>query len=181
MDLQPQELQLVRDAVFSRDMKVLGHSFIFNKAAEKLEELGPSTLRAIEHILLHEVMPACDRDLNYVPMPFVGAGSVLWAYYRLCKENGLLADAVKLLRSLQGTLRVQALRIIEIVWLSQKPANGIPSPLMDVINEVANSGTGLEKQVAQLVIEAQGNKDEESKDFRDALSSHLRSESTPNA
>jgi hypothetical protein len=178
MELNEQQLALVRDALFNRDMKATG-SFIFNKAAEKLEEHGTSTLPAIEHVLLHEVMPQCDRVLNYVPMPFAGASNVLLTYFRLCKENDLLPDAVRFLRSLQGTLRVEALRVIKIVWLSRKPANGIPAPLMDVINEVASTGADLERQVAQFVIEAQKQKDEEPEDFRDALFNHLRSGSAP--
>jgi len=89
MELQLETLQLVRDVVSSADMKVLGHSFIFNEAAARLEESGASSLPAIEHVLIREVMPECPVNLSYIPFPFVGASSVLLCYFRVCKHTGL--------------------------------------------------------------------------------------------
>jgi len=174
MELQLETLQLVRDVVSSADMKVLGHSFIFNEAAARLEESGASSLPAIEHVLIREVMPECPVNLSYIPFPFVGASSVLLCYFRVCKHTGLVSQAVTFLRSLQGTLLIEALRIIKIVWLSHKPTIGIPAELMNVVNEIAKTGSDLEKQVAQFVIVAEAHKDEEPKDYRAALLAHLR-------
>jgi hypothetical protein len=174
MELDHQELELVRDAVFNRDMKTVG-SFLFNKAAEKLQSIGISTLPEIEHVLLREVTPCCDNNLDYVPKPFLGVPSLLVSYFQLCGESQL-QDAVRFLRSLQGTLRIEAMRAINLVWLAQKPPVAIPEALMDVVREVSSRGSAAEKQVAEWLIQRQREKDEEPKDFRDELLQHLRSE-----
>lgn len=175
MELDPQELELVRRAVFNKDMKAVG-SFIFNKASEELRTIGASTLPEIEYVLLHEVMPSCDPNLDYVPKPFLGAGNVLVTYFHLSKET-YLEDAARFLRSLQGTLRIEAMRCMNVVWLSQKPAIPIPEPLMEVVREVGATAGELERKVADWLVQGQQEVDEEPRDFREELFKHLRKES----
>lgn len=179
MELDPQTIDLVRDAVFSREMKALG-SFIFNKASEKLQAIGVSTLPEIEYVLLHEVMPCVDPNLDDIPKPFLGLGSVLVTYFQLCEDTHL-PRAVLFLRGLEGILRIEAMRAINVVWFSQRPTAGIPAPFMDVINELTVIGSRAEKQVAEWLIHRQQNKDEEPKDFREGLFKHLRTQITPNS
>jgi hypothetical protein len=179
MEHDPQVLELVRDAVFNRDMKLV-RFLISNKAAEQLQTVGVSTLPEIEYVLLHEVMPFCDKELNYVPKPFLGAGDVLVSYFFLCKETDL-HGAVQFLRSLRGTLRVEAMRDMSVVWLSRKPRTGIPEPLMEVVREVSTTGSDLERRVAEWLIQGQEEKDEEPRDFREELFKYIRSEGTPHS
>lgn len=176
MDLDNQELELVRDAVYCRKMKAVG-SFVFNKASEQLREIGVSALPEIEHVILHEVMPFCDPSLDHVSKPFFGAGDALVSHFQICEENNLIGTAAQLLRSLRGPLRIELLQCMNIVWPTRRSA--IPEPLMDVIKEVRASGTDRERQVADLIIEGQQRVGKEPEDFRQELFEYLQSEQSP--
>jgi hypothetical protein len=171
MEFDHAVLELVRDTVLNRDMKSKG-SFIFNQAAEKLRTLGVSALPELEQVLHREVMPRCDKDLNYVPDPYHGAAALLVIYFQLCGESRL-QSAAQLLRSLRGPLRVEAIRAVNTVWLAQKPPISVPASLMDVVMEISTAGSTEERQVAEWLIQRQQKTDETEKDFRNELLRHL--------
>jgi hypothetical protein len=135
-------------------MNVVG-SFIFNKAAERLLEIGPSVLPEIEHVLRNEVMPLWTQYVGHVPKTFIGVSDVLVMYFRLCKENELLQNAAEFLRALTGPLRIEAMRAINVVWLRQEPRGGIPEPITEVISEITVAGSDSESGVAKWLMRRQ--------------------------
>jgi hypothetical protein len=142
---------LVRDALSGRYMEGTG-CFVSNKSCRLLREAGESVLAPIEKVLLEEVQPFYHCSTDSLDRQFPGLLSLLVTYFAVGKDNG--SDRfVPFFRRIYGSLKVEAMRAVSIVWLKRAPTARLPEPLRVSIEELAVSGTGPVQEVARWVLE----------------------------
>jgi hypothetical protein len=142
MKIPSQHLELVRDALYARDMKHVG-CFVFNKASERVRELGLTVLAALENVIRNEVMPTCPLDATAQREVFPGISNIMVDYLQIIKEKGQLERAARFVSSLSGAVLVEAIRYISIEW-----DRVIPEPFTTTIETVAHRGLPEEREIA---------------------------------
>jgi hypothetical protein len=142
---------LARDALAARHLTRSG-CFVSNQPCRELAEIGEATLPAIETVLLEEVLPLYHCHPESLSSKFPGLRSLPVTYFAIAKDAGLDRGAV-FFRRLYGSLRVEAMRAVHIVWLVRKPTGAIPEPLMVAISELAREGTGDVQAVARWLLD----------------------------
>jgi hypothetical protein len=148
----PQSLsQLALDALYERHMAKHG-CFVWNEDSQRLGQFGESTLPPIEGVVWREVVPNCPASSDVLSRRFPGLLGVLIAYFEVARGTEQLDRAAVFLRGLHGSLRAEAMRAINNVWLLRQPPTQIPEGLMQVIREVAEYGSGELRQVADWLI-----------------------------
>lgn len=89
MKTPSQHIELIRDALYAREVKHLG-CFTFNKASERVQEIGKPILPALENVIREEVMPSYRLDSKTQHQAFPGLGNLPVNYFRIAKEGQLL-------------------------------------------------------------------------------------------
>src|SRR5262245_19372435 len=147
--------ELVRDALASRHMEGSG-CFWSNRDCRLLQEVGAPALPAVEAVLLREVLPFYYCSTESLGSKFPGLLSLLVTYFAIGKDMGD-DRVIAFCRRLYGSRRVDAIRAISIVWLCRPPPAPSPEPLLAVIRELAEEGTGSVQEVAhRLLVRASG-------------------------
>lgn len=165
MDIPNQHLELVRDALYARDMKYVG-CFAFNKASERVQEVGLPILPTLEYVIHDEVMPSCPLDPKAKHEAFPGASNLMVTYFQIVK-NGQMDRAAHFLASIRGAVLMDAMGAIGIVW-----DHLIPDRFMPTIETLARTGSPEEREVALRSLDWHYNKsqrEKESADFRKEL------------
>jgi hypothetical protein len=152
VELPDKHLELVRDALYARDMKHVG-SFAFNKSSEKVAEVGLPILPVLEHIIRDEVMPSCPLDSVAQLKAFPGIQNLVVDYFQIVKKNGQLERAAEFVSSLSGAVLVEAIRYISIEW-----DHLIPEPFVKIVERTADSGLPEEREIATWAIDWHHNK-----------------------
>jgi hypothetical protein len=146
MNSSNDHLDLVRDALYAREMKYVG-CFAFNKTSERLQEIGSTVLPTLELVLREEVMPDCPSDPKDQIQEFPGMDSLLVTYFRIV-SNGQMTRATDFLSSLHGPVFVEAIRAISIVW-----DHAIPDSLLPAIEAAARTGSPEERSIATWALD----------------------------
>jgi hypothetical protein len=152
MDISQSYYQLVRDAVAQRRMGGQG-CFVWNTDSLRLREIGEVVLPDIEQVLLREVLTNSPSPSEVFSSRFPGVLSVLISYFEIAKDTGHLARAAGFFRVIHGSLRVEAMRAINNVWLLRQPPTPIPEAFMEAVREIAEYGSGELRQVASWLME----------------------------
>lgn len=142
MEIPNQHLELVRDALYARDIKHVG-CLTFNKSSERVQEVGLPILPALEHVIRDEVMPTCSLDPTTQHEAFPGISSLVVDYLRIVKKEGQLERAAEFVSLLSGAVLVEAIRYISIEW-----DHVIPEPFLKIIETAANRGSSEEREIA---------------------------------
>jgi len=151
MRQQQQTSEIVRDALYSRNMK--GHGcFVFNVSSKMLRDIGPPALPAIEQIVLDEVMPSALSPQETLEGRFTGLLNVLVSYFEITNGD-LFERAVGFFRSLHGSVKIVAMQAVNNVYLLRHPQAAIPEALLDEIREIAQYGTGSVQEVASWFLD----------------------------
>src|SRR5947209_4554090 len=143
--------QLALDALYQRHMARHG-CFVWSEDSQRLGQLGESALSPIEGVVWREVVPNCPASSDVLSGRFPGLLGVLITYFEVAKDTEQLDRAAVFFRGLHGSLRAEAMRAINNVWLLRQPATRIPEGLMQVIREVAEYGSGELRQDADWLI-----------------------------
>jgi hypothetical protein len=151
MELSNQDLELVRDALYARDMKYVG-CFAFNKSSERVQEVGLPILPALEHVIRDEAMPSCPLDPTAQHEAFPGLSNLMVTYFQIAKD-GQMDRAARFLSSIRGAVLIDAMRAIGIVW-----DNTIPDLFMPTIETLARTGSPEEREVALWSLDWHHNK-----------------------
>lgn len=152
MTIPSQHLELVRDALYARDMKHMG-CLAFNKSSEQVQEIGRPSLSALEYVLHDEVMPSCPLDPTAQHEAFPGISDLMVDYLQIIKREGQLERAAEFLSSLRGAVLVEAIRYISIEW-----GRVIPAPFMEIIETTAHCGLPEEREIATWALNWHRNK-----------------------
>jgi hypothetical protein len=142
MEIPSQHLELVRDALYARDMRHVG-CFAFNKASERVQEVGLPILPALEHVLREEVMPSCPLDPTAQHEAFPGVRNLVVDYLQIVMTEGQRERAATFVSSLSGAVLVEAIRYISIEW-----DHVIPQPFMKMVETAAQCGLPEEREIA---------------------------------
>ena len=134
MNLPDKNLELVRDALYRRDMKYVGF-LAFNKASERMEEVGLPILSVLENVIRDEVMPSCPLDPTAQHEAFPGISSLVGGYLQIVKKEGQLERAAEFVSLLSGAVLVEAIRYIGIEW-----DHVIPGPFLKIVETAAHRG-----------------------------------------
>jgi hypothetical protein len=151
MELSQQHLELVQVALYARNMKYEG-CFGFNKSSEQIQEVGSSILPALEYVLREEVMPTCPLDPKAQREAFPGLSNLMVTYFQVAK-SGPMDRAARFLSSIRGSVLIEAMRAVGIVW-----NDTIPEPLLAAIEAVAQNGSPEEREVALWSLDWHHNK-----------------------
>jgi hypothetical protein len=146
-----QHLELVRDALYARNVKQVG-CFAFNKSSDLVQQTGSPILPALELIIHQEVMPSCPLDPKARHQAFPGLGSLLVDYFHIAKE-GQMKRAAEFFSSLRGPVLVEAVRAVSIVW-----DHTIPDVFESTIETAARTGSAEEQQIASWSLDWHRNK-----------------------
>jgi hypothetical protein len=146
-----QYIELVRDALYARDVKQVG-CFAFNKTSERVQNIGSAILPALEKVIREEVMPSCPLDAKAQYQTFPGLGNLLVDYFHIAKD-GQMERAAKFFSSLRGPVLVEAVRAISIIW-----NNTIPEPFMSTMETAARTGSPEEQKIASWSLDWHYNK-----------------------
>jgi hypothetical protein len=141
---------LVSDALANRHMEGSG-CFWSNRDCRLLQEAGPPALPAMEAIMLEEALPFyhCSTDSLHRKLP--GLGSLLVTYLAIGNDHE--ADRVfGFFNCLYGSLRIEAMRAINVVCLCRRPTIPIPRPLMVTIRALADVANGSMREVADWLL-----------------------------
>ena len=152
MEILNQHLELVRAALYRRDMKYVG-CFMFNKAAERMEEIGLPILPALEHVIRDEVMPICPFDPDAQYKVFPDFKSLVGSYLAIVKKDGQLNHAAAFIKPLTGPVLVEAIRYISIEW-----DHVIPEPFLNIVETAAQRGSPEEREIAAWALNWHYNK-----------------------
>lgn len=151
MDTSNDYLELVHDALYNRQMKLVG-CLAFNKASERIQEIGAPILLTLERVLREEVIPNYQANPTAQVQQFPGMAALLLDYFRIAKE-GQIEHAAEFFSSLGGPALVEAIRAISIVW-----DHTIPDPFMSAIETAARSGSPEEQEIASWSLDWHRNK-----------------------
>lgn len=151
MARQKQTCEIVRDALYSRNMNVQG-CFVFNVSSGMLRDMGPAALPAIERVILEDVMPSALSPQETLERRFTGLLNILVTYFEITKGE-FFEQAIDLFRSLHGSVKSLAMQAINNVYLLRQPETAIPEPLLEEIRENAEYGSGSVKEVASWFLD----------------------------
>lgn len=143
--------RLVRDALAARYMTGAG-CFWSNWACGQLQEVGVTALPAIEAVVEADVLPAYTLSSAALDWRFPGLASLLVTYFAIGKDAGD-DRVVSFFDRVCGSIRVKAMRAVNIVWLLRRPTAAIPAPIMDSVRELAAVASGEVRQVAWWFVE----------------------------
>jgi hypothetical protein len=146
-----QHIELVRHALYARDVKQVG-CFAFNKASERVQEVGVPILSALEQVIREEVTPSCPLDPTAQHQAFPGLGNLLVDYFHIAKD-GQMERAAKFFSSLRGPALAEAVRAIGIVW-----DHTIPEAFQSTIEMAARTGSTEEQGIASWSLDWHRNK-----------------------
>jgi len=152
MEIPSQHLELVRDALYARDMKYVD-CFAFNKSSERVQEVGLPILPALEHVIREEVMSSCPLDPTAQHEAFPGIRSLVVDYLQIVKKEGHLERAARFVSSLSGAVLVETIRYISIEW-----DHVIPEPFLKIIEKATNYGLPEEREIAAWALNWHHNK-----------------------
>ncbi len=142
MENSKRVIEVVRDALYARNMKHVG-CFAFNKASEQVQHLRTEALPNIELAIKHEVLQNGPQTKSALHATFPGIADILVDYFRIVRQEGELDRAATFLASLHGPVLVEAIRYMTIEW-----DGAVPQALMTVIERAARSSTPEEQQIA---------------------------------
>lgn len=151
MQTPDQYLELVRDALYARDVKHVG-CFAFNKSSERVQEVGSPILPVLEQVIREEVMPSCPLDPKSQHQIFPGIGNLLVDYFHIARD-GQMERAAEFLSSLRGPVLIEAIRAISAVW-----DHTIPGPFVPTIETAARTGSPEEQEIASWSLDWHHNK-----------------------
>jgi hypothetical protein len=147
-------LGLVRNALTARYMTGAG-CFRSNESCGLLRQLGESALPTIEAALLEEVLPFYHCPTESLDRTFPGLLSLLVTYFAIGKDSGS-TRVFSFFRHLHGSLRVEAMWAINVVWLARAPVTAAPEPRLEAVRELAKEGTGKVQEVARWFLDRAG-------------------------
>jgi hypothetical protein len=151
MELQKNTFEVVRDALYSRNMNVRG-CFVFNVSAEMLPDVGPAALPAIEHVVLVEVMPSALSPQETLERRFTGLLNVLVSYFEITKGE-LSERPAAFFRSLHGSVKILAMQAVNIVYMERRPRTPIPEGFLGQVREIAEFGSGSVQETASWLLD----------------------------
>jgi hypothetical protein len=143
--------ELVRDALAARYMEGSG-CFWSNKSCRLLQEVGREVLPAIEAAIVREVLPFYHCSTESLNDKFPGLLSLLVTYFAIGKDAG--DDRVSaFFRRLHGSVRVEAMWAIGIVWLDRTPTAALPESIVATVRELAVAATGRVQEMARRLLQ----------------------------
>jgi hypothetical protein len=143
--------ELVLDALLARHMEGRG-CFLWNQSCRLLQGVGVPALPVIEAVILNEVLPFYHCPTESLDRKFPGLLSLLVTYFAIGKDGGA-GRVLKLFHQLYGSLRVEAIRAINVVWLCRAPTAALPEPLRVTIRKLAEEGSGEVREAARWLLE----------------------------
>ena len=142
--------QVVRDALAARYMAGSG-CFVSNRCCGQLEEVGVPVLPVIEAVLAADVLPSYAVPPEALGRRFPGLLSLLVTYFAVGKDAGD-GRVFTFFGRLCGSVRVEAMRAVNIVWLLRFPTGPVPEPVLTAVRELAEVGSGEVQEVAQWLL-----------------------------
>jgi hypothetical protein len=142
--------RLVRDALTARYMTGSG-CVLSNWACGQLAEIGVPALPAIEAVIDTDVLPAYTLSSESLDRRFPGLLSLLVTYFVIGKDAGD-RRVVSFFGRLCGSVRVEAMRAVNFVWLLRIPTAHIPEAIMETVWELAEVGFGEVRELAQWLV-----------------------------
>lgn len=115
--------------------------FVSDWSCGRLQEIGAAALPVIEAVVEADVLPCYRLWAEALGRRFPGLASLLVTYFAIAKDAGdgrLFPFFVRLC----GSARVEAMRAVNIVWLSRPPTAPVPEPILDIVRELAEVGSG---------------------------------------
>jgi len=153
MNNSTQHHALIEDALnFSRVSR--SECLVSNAAAEELEQCDSSVLPEIEEAIRNRVVPGSGdiTDPNDLLHRHPGLLSLWVAYFHVGKE-GHVERIAQFLRSLEGPVLATAILAMRPVWYYKGPNVTLPTPLLELVREAAESGTGNAAEVARHLLQ----------------------------
>jgi hypothetical protein len=143
--------KLVQEALAAKRMAGSG-CFWSNQSCALLQEIGEPALPVIEAVICREVLPFYSCSTESLDNKFPGLLSLLVTYFGIGKDLGA-ERVIGFFFQLYGSLRVEAIWAINIVWLCRAPTAPLPEPLLLSIRELAEEGSGQVREVARWLLE----------------------------
>ena len=153
MNNSTQHHALIEDALnYSRVSR--SECLASNTAAEELERCDISVLPEIEDAIRNHVVPGSGDVADYNDLIHRHPGLLsLWiAYFHIGKE-GHVARIAQFLRSLAGPVLATAILAMRPVWYYKGPKVTLPPPLLELVREVAEGGSGNAAEVARHLLQ----------------------------
>jgi hypothetical protein len=152
--IQQELARTVRDALLARDLDSQG-CFVSCRACSRLTERGTTTLPVIEKVVEAEVFPCYRVSADALKSRFPGLLSLLVTYFAIGKDAGDDRGTVFFGR-MSGSVRVEAMKAVNIVWLLRTPTAPVPEGIMSIVSELAEVGSGELLAVARWLLERAG-------------------------
>lgn len=144
----------VRDALAARYMTGTG-CFVSNWSCGQLQEIGAAALPVIEAVVEADVLPCYRLPADALGQRFPGLASLLVTYFAIGKDA---ADerVVPFFGRLCGSVRVEAMRAVNIAWLLRTPTAPVPEGILTTARELAEVGSGEVRKFARWLVERAG-------------------------
>lgn len=149
MNSSTQHQALIEDALNYSRVTRMG-CLVSNTAADELKKCDTSVLPEIEDAIRNRVVPGSGdvADHNDLLHRHPGLLSFWGAYFYIAKE-GHVARVAQFLRSLDGPVLATAILGMRPVWDNKGPNVTIPMPLLELVREVAENGSGNAAEMAK--------------------------------
>jgi hypothetical protein len=125
--------------------------FSSNWACGQLAGIGAPALLAIEAVTEADVLPAYTLSSEALDRRFPGLLSLLVMYFAIGKDAGD-DRVVSFFGRLCGSVRVEAMRAVNFVWLLRTPTSPVPESIMDTVRELAEVGSGEVRELAKWLV-----------------------------
>lgn len=135
--------KLVYDALLEKKIKETG-CVRFNTASDSLRKCQPDVLDVIEEIVLNDIPFESTEEELFKKYP--GLASVLYEYFSISNSQSP-KKGKKFLPSLQGQLRIEALRALISIHYSPIPKIPVSKELIPILLELQKNGTKKERNI----------------------------------
>jgi hypothetical protein len=122
---------------------------VSNTAADELKQCDSSVLPEIEDAIRSRVIPSAGDVADHNDLLHRHAGLLgLWNAYFHIGRKGHVVQIAQFLRSLTGPVLATGILAMRSVWHNKAPDVTLPTPLLELVREVAETGTGNAAEVA---------------------------------
>jgi hypothetical protein len=105
----------------------------------------------MEAAILQDVLPFYHCSTDSLEGKFPGLLSLLVTYFAVGKDAG--DDRLfEFFARLYGSLRIEAMWAVNVVWLHRRPTVAIPEPLLRTLRGLVADGTGRVQEVARWLL-----------------------------
>lgn len=148
MNSSTQHQALIEDTLNCSRVTHMG-CLVSNTAAQELKQCDSLVLPEIEDAIRSRVVPGAGDVADHNDLLHRHPGLLgLWTAYFQIGKDGHVAQIAQFLRSLDGPVLATAILAMWPVWHNKGPNVTLPTPLLELVREVAASGTRSAAEVA---------------------------------